>query len=259
VRKAEWNERADQYDKWYDTFEGAVEHYVDWVLLQRHLPRNRDAKILDAAGGTGRMTLPLAKMGFAVTLCDYSSGMLDVAKRKFLKEGVSDRVRILECDVRLLPFPDEIFDLVLCWDGMIEAVSELVRVTKKHGTMSIFLVNKWRAAIDKFYEDPDSALTMLKPTASYVRNAQGYGGVSVEETRRLCEAEGIRVMDVHAVCGWLDVVPIPQEILKCRDWDEELFERTTRMVLKLTEEPSVSGMTRHLVMYGERMFGRKSA
>lgn len=50
IRK-QWDERAQRYDEWYETFEGAVEHHVDWELLKGHLPRNRDAKILDAAGG----------------------------------------------------------------------------------------------------------------------------------------------------------------------------------------------------------------
>jgi ubiquinone/menaquinone biosynthesis C-methylase UbiE len=254
-----WNERADQYDEWYETFEGAVEHHVDWSLLQRYLPKNRKAKILDAAGGTGRMTLPLARMGYRVTLCDISPRMLDVAKRKLLRERVSDAVEILECDVRFLPFRDELFDLVICWDGMIEAVKELVRVTKTHGRLSLFLMNRWRAAIDKFYGDPDSALTMLEATPSDSRAVQGGEWVGAEDIRRLFEAERVRVMDVYAVCGWLDVVPIPQEILKSRDWDEELFERTARMVLKLTEEPSVRGMTRHLVVYGEKIQGRKAA
>ncbi|MGA9347662.1 MAG: methyltransferase domain-containing protein, partial [Anaerolineae bacterium] len=91
VRK-KWNERAKRYDEWYATFKGAVEHYVDWELLKGYLPQNRDAKILDAAGGTGRITLPLAKMGYPVTLCDISPGMLEVARQKLLREGVLDRV-----------------------------------------------------------------------------------------------------------------------------------------------------------------------
>jgi ubiquinone/menaquinone biosynthesis C-methylase UbiE len=64
-----WDEHADTYDEWHETFEGAVQQYVDWQLLKRYLPEDRDAKILDAAGGTGRMTLPLAKTGYSVTLC----------------------------------------------------------------------------------------------------------------------------------------------------------------------------------------------
>jgi ubiquinone/menaquinone biosynthesis C-methylase UbiE len=109
IRKR-WDEHAEKYDEWYKTFHGAVEHYVDWKLLRRHLPQNRDARILDAAGGTGRITLPLAKMGYSVTLCDISLGMLNVARRKLLKAGVLDKVKICECDIRKLRFADESFD-----------------------------------------------------------------------------------------------------------------------------------------------------
>jgi ubiquinone/menaquinone biosynthesis C-methylase UbiE len=104
-----WDEHAKSYDEWYDRFEGTVEHYVDWELLKKHLPTNKNSKILDAAGGTGRITLPLAKVGYSVTVCDISPGMLNVAKQKLLKEGVSEKVEILECDVCKLPFPDEKF------------------------------------------------------------------------------------------------------------------------------------------------------
>ena len=68
--RGRWDERAKRYDEYYKTFEGAVEHYVDWELLKGYLPQIRDARILDAGGGTGRITLPLAKMGYSVTLCD---------------------------------------------------------------------------------------------------------------------------------------------------------------------------------------------
>ncbi|MBA7518253.1 tRNA 5-carboxymethoxyuridine methyltransferase [subsurface metagenome] len=86
IRK-KWGEHAETYDEWYESFEGAVEHYVEWELLKGYLPQNRDARILDAAGGTGRITLPLAKMGYSVTLCDISSEMLNVARQKLYREG----------------------------------------------------------------------------------------------------------------------------------------------------------------------------
>jgi ubiquinone/menaquinone biosynthesis C-methylase UbiE len=88
--------RARRYDEWCETFDGAVGTCVDLELLKKYLPENRDAKILDAAGGTGRVTLPLAKMGYSVTLCDISSGMLNVARQKMRREGVLDKVKIVE-------------------------------------------------------------------------------------------------------------------------------------------------------------------
>lgn len=249
-----WNKHAKRYDRWYKTFQGAVEHYVDWELLKGCLPKNRDAKILDAAGGTGRITLPLAKMGYSVTLCDISPGMLDVARQKMLKEGVSDKVKISECNICNLPFPNESFDFVLCWDGMIEAAKELIRVTKKGGEISIFLVNKWAAAIDNLYKDPASALALIESTPSYVKyDEERYRAVSAEEARKLFEAEGIKVIDIYAVCGWMDVLPIPEKVRGSCNWDEKFFRQVAEMVLRLTKEPSVRGMSRHLVLYGEKM------
>lgn len=111
------DEHAERYYEWCETFRGAVETYVDLELLRKYLPGDRDAKILDAAGGTGRITLPLVKMGYSVTLCDISSGMLNVAKQKMRREGVLDRVKILECDIHKLHFADEV--LISCCVGMV--------------------------------------------------------------------------------------------------------------------------------------------
>jgi len=254
VRKR-WNEHAERYDEWYKTFHGAVEHHVDWEMLRGHLPKKRDARILDAAGGTGRITLPLAKMGYKVTLCDISPGMLNVARQKMLREGVLDKVEIVECDVCKLRFADESFDFVLCWDGMgFESAKELIRVTKKGGTVSIFLVNKFGSAIEKFHEDPDSALALLRSESNYVcDDEEKYRTVSVEEAKELFEKEGIRIIEIYAVCGMLDLLSIPEEVQESRNWDEKFFRQATEMLLRLSKEPSVKGLSRHLVLYGERI------
>jgi ubiquinone/menaquinone biosynthesis C-methylase UbiE len=252
--REKWNEHAKRYDEWYKTFKGAVEHHVDWQLLKGYLPKNKNAKILDAAGGTGRITLPLAKMGYSVTLCDISPAMLNVAKQKLLKERVLNKVKISECDVHKLRFANETFDFVLCWDGMIEAAKELIRVTKKGGTLSIFLMNKCGNAIDKFPEDPESALAMLKSEPSYFYDEEHkYMAVTPEEAKKLFEKEGIKVTEIYAVCGMLHLLSIPNKVLKSRKWDEKLFKQTTEMLLTLSKEPSTKGFSRHLVLYGQRI------
>jgi len=248
-----WNNRADSYDEWYKTFRGAVENYVDWELLKKYLPRNKNAQILDAAGGTGRITLPLAKMGYSVTLCDISPRMLDVAKRKMTREGVLDKTKILKCNIRKLYFADESFDFVLCWDGAIEAAKELVRVTKRGGRISVYLVNRCRAAIDVFPEDSALALSLIKSRSDYIYDhGEKHRVVSEKEARKLFEAEGIKVLDTYAICGWMDLLHIPEKVLNSRRWEEKFFKQTTEMVLKLCKEPSVKGMSRHLVLYGEK-------
>jgi ubiquinone/menaquinone biosynthesis C-methylase UbiE len=248
-----WDQHAKRYDEWYKTFKGAVEHHVDWELLKGFLPQKRDAHILDAAGGTGRITLPLAKMGYSVTLCDISPEMLNVAREKLLREGLLYKVQISECDVRRLRFPDESFDFVICWDGMIEAAKELIRVTKKGGRISMFLINKYGAAINKFREDPDSALALLRSESNHVYDdEEKYVTVSSEEAKQLFENEGIKVIDMYAVCGMLQLLSIPKKVQESRSWDQKFFRQVTEMLLKLSKEPSVKGVSRHLVLYGEK-------
>jgi ubiquinone/menaquinone biosynthesis C-methylase UbiE len=252
--KTKWDEHAKRYDAWYKTFHGAVEHHVDWQLLKGYLPKNRNAKILDAAGGTGRITLPLAKMGYSVTLCDISKAMLNVAKQKLQKEGLTDKVQIAECDVHKLRFQDETFDLVLCWDGMIQASKELIRVTKKGGTLSIFLFNKYGVAINKFHEDPDSALALLRSKLGYFYDEkEKHIAVTPTEAKEHFEKQGIKVINIYAVCGMQQLLSIPKKLQESHKWDEKLFKQTTEMLLRLSKENSTQGFSRHLVLYGERI------
>ena len=251
---AKWDDCAETYDRYYEKFEGAVEDRVDRELIKKYLPEDKNARILDAAGGTGRIALPLAQQGYAVTLCDKSSKMLEVASRKMYKHGVSNRVEIMLCDVRELPYDDATFDFALCWNGTADATRELTRVTKKGGRLSLFLVSTWATAIRRFHEDPAFALQMIEsPPCHLEEEGCRHWAVGPEEVTDFFGAMGIRVLDLFAVCGWLDFLRLPEELVSSRDWDKKLFEQTVRMVLRLCKERSVKGLTRHLVMYGEKL------
>jgi len=250
-----WDKHARTFDEWDETFSGAVQQYVDWELLKGHLPQDKNSKILDAAGGTGRITLPLAKMGYSVTLCDISPRMLDVARQKLLKEGVLDKVEITECDVRRLRFADETFDFVLCWgqSWMIEAVRELVRVSKKGGGISMLLGNRCAAAISRFPKDPSSALALLRSEESCIYYGKDKDVVvSIDEAREVFEEEGVRVIDVYAR-GMLKLLSIPEEARQSHRWSGDFFHQTTEMLIALCKESSLKGLAGNLILYGERM------
>jgi len=248
-----WNKCAKSYDEYYKDFKGAVEHYVEWEILRAHLPKRRNANILDAAGGTGRVTLPLAKMGYSVTLCDISPGMLEVARQKILKERVLDKVTISECDVCNLPFPDESFDFVLCWGGGIKAVKELVRVTKKKGGISMCVANRYGTAISKFRENPEHALALLTSKSDYdYYEDEKYRVVGEEEIEEIIEKEGIKIIEIYAYDIW-ESLSIPENVLESQKWDEKFFRQTAEMLLRLAKEPSIRGASRHFALYGEKI------
>jgi ubiquinone/menaquinone biosynthesis C-methylase UbiE len=251
--RARWDERAGSYDEYYKNFKGAVEHYVEWELLKKYLPKKKNVKILDAAGGTGRITLALAKMGYGVDLCDISPKMLEVSRQKMLKEGVLDNVTISECDVRNMHFADKSFDFVLCYSGEIKAVKELVRVTKKKGKISMCLVNRYGTAISKFRQDPEHALALLTSKSDYsYYGDEKYRVVSEKEARELLDKEGVKIIATYAYDIW-DLLCIPQKILESGDWDKNFFRQTAEIMLRLAKEPSVRGISEHWVVYGERI------
>lgn len=81
------DEDAPQYDLRYesDPFFGRIYEPVTWGNIKRFLP-GPGSRILDAGGGTGRWAIPLAGMGYRVTLTDIFRGMLQVAQEKVKSE-----------------------------------------------------------------------------------------------------------------------------------------------------------------------------
>jgi len=99
-----------------------------------------------------------------------------------------------------------------------------------------------------------SALTLLRLESSYVYDEEEkYVAVSVEEARKLYEKEGVKVIEIYAVCGMLDLLFIPEKIQKSHSWDEKFFNQVTEILLRLSIEPSVKGLSKHLAVYGEKM------
>ena len=108
-------------------------------------------RILDAGSGPGRYALEFAKRGCAVTLCDISDGELLLAEEKFGENDLAAE-RFVQADLRdLSAFPDGAFDLTVCYGAPLsyitenreKAVAELVRVTRRGGTVAVSVNNTW--------------------------------------------------------------------------------------------------------------------
>lgn len=104
--------------------------------LQEILKLPTRGRLLDAGGGTGRVSSSLRSMVDGVVIIDWSKPMLREAHAK----GCSALVNGL---VETLPFPDESFERVLVVDALhhfpdqIGAIAELVRVLKPGGRLLI--------------------------------------------------------------------------------------------------------------------------
>lgn len=243
------------FNEYENAFVGKLYSELEWEgLVKWHLPEDRNAEVLDAGGGTGRMTLPLARMGYQVTLCDLSPGMLGVAREKLQKEGVLNRVKIVETDIASLPFPDETFALVLCLHApfsiadSFKAAGELTRVMKRGGKIIVDAHSRYWAAKHAVSRNPEVALKLAK---SELNRAYDIFGdwcqvFSPEELRELFESHGIKVIETRG--GFTEL--LPAEIQQVREWNDEFLSQVVEVMTYLGREPSVLGMAFILKLVG---------
>jgi S-adenosylmethionine-dependent methyltransferase len=118
--------------------------------LKKHLPQ-RPLRILDAGGGSGADSIPLAREGHSVDLADYSPEMLNAAKENASREGLEDKIRFHIADVSQLDrvFPRPQFDIVLCHNvlqyiaDVPKLLSMLSMVLLPGGILSLISPNRY--------------------------------------------------------------------------------------------------------------------
>ena len=255
--KKEFDELSRTYDELGKTFESKLGQYLRRELIKEHLPEDKNARILDAGGGTGRTTLWLAKTGYQVTLCDISPGMLDVAKEKLNREGLLDKVEVREADIAHLPFADEVFDFVVCLAGPLSladsltTAKELARVMKEGSKLIVDAFGRYQAAMRELNNNPEAAFKLVKFELNHAYDIHGDWGrvFTPEELKGLFEGNGIRVIAIYGRFTEL----LPKEVREAREWGEELFSKVFNTIMHLGREPSVVGMGEDLILVGEKI------
>lgn len=121
--------------------EGYEEHRVGYsaelyAILAEH-GLKPGAKILDVACGTGLASEPLAKNGAQITGVDTSEAMLEFARARLPGQTW------MRGNAEELEFPGDSFDAAICaqafhWFDRVKAMREMVRVTKRGGTVAIW-------------------------------------------------------------------------------------------------------------------------
>jgi len=146
-RKKFYDDHANDYDnEWwndknaFEEFEG----FKKFVLI------NPGDIILDIATGTGTFLIEMAKMGAICYGIDQSPKMLEKLRFKVKQEGIEKSVvKISEGTAEKLPYPDGIFNWVVCI-GMLEyypleyakdVLLEINRVLKLEGHCFIDIPN----------------------------------------------------------------------------------------------------------------------
>lgn len=144
-----YEEHAKQYDSDYEEDNWRLYDDLTWYFMAPFLPTIEPGQegtinapiILDAGGGTGKWSIPLAKLGYRVICIDISKPMLDQARAKINAEGRESNIEFKQLDIRNMPeIENNSCDLVLAIGDVISyaldddmVVAELFRVCKSGG------------------------------------------------------------------------------------------------------------------------------
>jgi ubiquinone/menaquinone biosynthesis C-methylase UbiE len=117
-------------------FYDRVIHKLDLKRLTDLLKLPTRGRMLDAGGGTGRVSSRLGPLIDEVVVCDLSLFMLKQAKNK-------GHLLTVQTHVEQLPFPNESFERIIVVDALHhfcnqrESIQELLRVLKTGGRLVI--------------------------------------------------------------------------------------------------------------------------
>lgn len=216
-----WAALADPFiEGAYASVKGQVRTFVLHAQLLRHLP-DPPATVLDVGGGAAHQSLPLARLGYDVTVLDPSPAMLEKAEQRLSAEPEEVRHRL-----RLIQAPGEQaeavtggqrFSAVLCHGVLMyierpdQLVRALCRCTQPGGIVSVMALNARtlavRPALDRRWAD---ALAAFDATGEVGVLGASTRGDTVDGLSALLECSGADVEAWYGVwlfADWMDLPP----------------------------------------------------
>lgn len=214
-----WEALADPFvDGAYATVKGQVRTYVLHQQLLAHM-REPPATVLDVGGGAAHQSVPLARLGFDVTILDPSAAMLAKAEQRLSGEprAVRRRVRLVEGagESAAEVIGGEQFDTVLCHGVLMylnrpePMVRTLCHCTAPGGVVSIMALNALtlaiRPALDRRWSDALAAFDAAGEVGVLGTDTRGDTVEHLSELLRCNDAAPEAWYGVWLFSDWLDL------------------------------------------------------
>jgi SAM-dependent methyltransferase len=214
-----WAELADPFvEGAYATVKGRVRTFVLHQQLLRHLPQP-PGTVLDVGGGAAHQSLPLARLGYDVTLVDPSAAMLGKARERIAAEPeeVRRRIRLVEADGRDAgeATGGERFSAVLCHGVLMylddpgPVLDALCRCVEPGGMVSIMALNATtlavRPALERRWADALAAFDANREVGVLGTDTRAD---TVEDLSRQLRERGVEPLAWYGVwlfTDWLDL------------------------------------------------------
>ena len=90
-----------EYDRWAGIYDSVYSYVVEDISFYVEEARNSGGHVLELGCGTGRVAIPIAQAGVDIVGLDFSTSMLDEARRKMLSaQPLSGSLTLVEGDMR---------------------------------------------------------------------------------------------------------------------------------------------------------------
>lgn len=213
--------------------------FAEFLPIAPYVPLTPDKTltILDAGGGQGQFSVPLAAAGHSLVLCDISANMLALARERVAELQAAARVQLINCPAQEvaahLTGPVRVFDLVIC-HAVIEWVIEpfelldgLLAQLRPGGHLSLIFYNK-HALVYK---------NLLRTNYKKVKNAdyRAFRGsltpinpLTPEALLQYAQSRGLKVQCHSGIRVFHDYILDPEQRQRDPDAVLELEQRMSR-------------------------------
>ncbi|HXY15140.1 MAG TPA: methyltransferase domain-containing protein [Terriglobales bacterium] len=242
---------AGKYAAYLETPEGRLRLDLAFANLQEFLPQDtKSLRALDLGGGTGAITVRLARLGHHVTLLDSSLQMLDFAKRAAQEAGLTQRITLKHGDVAELAslFQPGAFDVILCHD-LLEYVEDpsavlcLAARAMRDGpaVMSVMVRNHAGEVLKAAIQTGDLTVAEHNLTAQWGQESL-YGG-----RVRLFTPDNLNAMLQAASLALIAErgIRVVSDYLPPRVSRNDEYERILRLESKLGRRPEFAAVARY--------------
>lgn len=170
------------------------EDFTDDVAFYQRLVEIHGTHVLELGAGTGRVAVPLAEAGAAVTGVDLSPGMFVVARQRAKTAGVD--LTLVEDDVREVRLREK-FDLVIAPLGTLQHMETPDDAVRALLTMAEHLAEGGVAVIDVESPVPDDFDPSPQPLIQHWTKPWRGGRVTKIVSVDAIPSEGFKVVTWH--------------------------------------------------------------
>jgi ubiquinone/menaquinone biosynthesis C-methylase UbiE len=255
--KEYYDEKASSYDLEQRLLYFKVYDFITWKYTSPYVPKHPSARVLDAAGGTGKWSIPIAHEGPRVVLVDLSDGMLGIARRKIDEERLGERIQLCRGDITSLDFEDGTFDMVFCDHALCfikdqeAAVKEMVRVLKKGSPIAISAQNRYPLSLSIVSQDLDAATRILFGQEHFMmRGRIPVHTLFPDDFYALLESSGVRIEKMIGKGIVLTPMVLPMEKVWIDNYDQVLLNKLIDTESHLCERKDSLALAGHIQAIG---------